>query len=196
MAGPHLDHAPVLGVANGIATLGVGGKVPTGQLPQATEIAIGVAEIATQAEVNTGTDDLRFVTPLKLAALLASGAGVVASVTSSATTDTTASGTPSLLQGMTVTPGAGTYLVFFLGEGSVDKNSRFAFTRIRFNGVANLASERRVGGQASNLGSWPSAAIGTVAAGQTIQVYWGMQNPGAGAVASSTARSLVLIKLG
>jgi hypothetical protein len=34
---------------------------------QATETAAGIAEIATQAEVDAGTDDLRFVTPLKLA---------------------------------------------------------------------------------------------------------------------------------
>jgi hypothetical protein len=37
---------------------------------QATESALGVAEIATQAETNTGTDDLRIVTPLKLKTLL------------------------------------------------------------------------------------------------------------------------------
>lgn len=39
----------------------------TGAPPAATELAAGVAEIATQAEVTTGTDDSRFVTPLKLA---------------------------------------------------------------------------------------------------------------------------------
>ena len=33
---------------------------------KATETLAGIAEIATQAEVNTGTDDLRIVTPLKL----------------------------------------------------------------------------------------------------------------------------------
>ena len=33
---------------------------------QATETAAGVAELATQAETNAGTDDLRIVTPLKL----------------------------------------------------------------------------------------------------------------------------------
>lgn len=33
----------------------------------ATETNSGIAEIATQAETDTGTDDLRFVTPLKLA---------------------------------------------------------------------------------------------------------------------------------
>ena len=34
---------------------------------QATETSAGIAELATQAETNTGTDDLRIVTPLKLA---------------------------------------------------------------------------------------------------------------------------------
>lgn len=37
---------------------------------QATETALGVAEIATQAETDAGTDDLRIVTPLKLKTLL------------------------------------------------------------------------------------------------------------------------------
>ena len=35
-------------------------------MPQATETVQGIAEIATQAEVDAGTDDQRFVTPLKL----------------------------------------------------------------------------------------------------------------------------------
>ena len=35
--------------------------------PAATETLAGIAEIATQSETDTGTDDLRFVTPLKLA---------------------------------------------------------------------------------------------------------------------------------
>ncbi len=34
---------------------------------QASESSAGIAELATQAETNTGTDDLRIVTPLKLA---------------------------------------------------------------------------------------------------------------------------------
>jgi len=42
---------------------------------QATETTLGVAEIATQTETNTGTDDLRIVTPLKLKTLLDSRVG-------------------------------------------------------------------------------------------------------------------------
>lgn len=38
----------------------------TGAPPAATETQAGVAEVATQAETTTGTDDARFVSPLKL----------------------------------------------------------------------------------------------------------------------------------
>lgn len=42
----------------------------TGNEVQATETVLGIAEIATQTETNTGTDDLRIVTPLKLSTRL------------------------------------------------------------------------------------------------------------------------------
>lgn len=45
---------------------GLGGWT-VGLLPAATEDVAGVAEIATPTETNTGTDDTRIVTPLKLA---------------------------------------------------------------------------------------------------------------------------------
>ena len=37
-----------------------------GAVPQATETAQGIAELATQTETDTGTDDEKIVTPLKL----------------------------------------------------------------------------------------------------------------------------------
>ena len=46
----------------------------TGDEVQATESILGIAEIATQTEVDTGTDDTRIVTPLKLAGLGGLGA--------------------------------------------------------------------------------------------------------------------------
>lgn len=43
----------------------------TGAPPDASETVKGIAELATQTEVNTGTDDLRIVTPLKFQTRLA-----------------------------------------------------------------------------------------------------------------------------
>lgn len=43
----------------------------------ASESAAGIAEIATQSETNTGTDDTRFVTPLKLASWTGGGKPVI-----------------------------------------------------------------------------------------------------------------------
>ena len=45
------------------------------QYPPASETAQGVAEIATQAETDAGTDNARFITPLKLAQRLATWLG-------------------------------------------------------------------------------------------------------------------------
>jgi hypothetical protein len=53
--------------ANDIPKAGGTGTLAAGWLPQATESAIGASEIATQGETDTGTDDTRIVTPLKLA---------------------------------------------------------------------------------------------------------------------------------
>ena len=64
------------GFANGIAPLDANVKIdpiyfpalPHSGVPQATETQVGVAELATQAEVNTATDDVRIVTPKKMLA--------------------------------------------------------------------------------------------------------------------------------
>lgn len=51
------------GAANGIATLDANAVVPVAQLPSATTTAQGVVELATQTEVNTGTDSTRAIVP-------------------------------------------------------------------------------------------------------------------------------------
>lgn len=48
--------------------------------PLATETAAGIAELATTAETNTGTDDLRIVTPLKLDTKVTADIGTHAAV--------------------------------------------------------------------------------------------------------------------
>lgn len=56
-----------------------------GSVGAATESASGIAEIATQAEVNTGTDDLRFVTPLKLAVYVGNAIAAISAPAASTT---------------------------------------------------------------------------------------------------------------
>lgn len=69
------------GAADGYAGLNSDGVVPAAQLPDATETAQGISELATTAEVVTGTDTTRTVTPagVKAAidALRAEGSGGV-----------------------------------------------------------------------------------------------------------------------
>ncbi len=64
------------GAADGIATLGAGGLVPVGisglptsaggQIPEASETTLGAVELATTAEVTTGTDLVRVITAAEL----------------------------------------------------------------------------------------------------------------------------------
>lgn len=79
-----------------------------GGAPSASETVAGIAEIATQTETNTGTDDARIVTPLKLAGRTAldTRAGVVELATDAETqtgTDTARAVTPANLTARSAT---------------------------------------------------------------------------------------------
>jgi hypothetical protein len=54
------------GNANGYAGLNANAKVPVGFLPDATETGKGIIQIATDAEITTGTDTSKAVTPKQL----------------------------------------------------------------------------------------------------------------------------------
>lgn len=101
---------------------------------------------------------------------------------------------PTPLTGMTVTPGAGTYRVTFIG-GNITANSNsdrtITFT-IYANGVPLTTSAKTVGTTTSNT---ENALVVledkvTVAAGQAIDIRW--QGSNAGTVYSITQRSLLL----
>ncbi len=70
-ANDHIDHSAVsLSGGNGIQSAGLGNLTASRTInaENAAEGTKGVAELATQAETNTGTDDTRMVTPSKLKA--------------------------------------------------------------------------------------------------------------------------------
>lgn len=65
------------GAASGYASLDASTLVPAAQLPAGTESAKGALELATTAEVVTGTDTARAVTPAGVEAWAAQNAGIV-----------------------------------------------------------------------------------------------------------------------
>lgn len=105
---------------------------------QATESTAGIAAIATQAEVNAGTNDTKFVTPAKLAAF-AAGDAKVSTATNPALTQTggvctwTLSSTPTncIVSIYEVSSGAEVFVEKILGAGSVT---------IKMNSTSNIAA--------------------------------------------------------
>lgn len=71
--------------SNGSITLATGAGTIGFTVTQAGEAQIGGAEIATQAEVTTGTDDARYITPLKHVTSLASPPAIGGTVPSAGT---------------------------------------------------------------------------------------------------------------
>lgn len=94
------------GAPNGYLGLDENGKATAGQLPAATETALGVVELATQTEVNTGTDDERAVTPKKLKAISFGQTGSYADVTASRLGDTLYTNTKNVPLVVAITAGA------------------------------------------------------------------------------------------
>ena len=106
---------------------------------------------------------------------------------------TTTSTTFVLIPGMTVTPGAGTYLAILSLTLSNSKNSNEVQCALYANGVLAPGSTRSIIGQASNRGNGTTVAKITVGAGQAIEGRWATQ---AASIGSSPAgRTLSLIRL-
>jgi hypothetical protein len=109
----------------------------------------------------------------------------------------TSSLTDVIVPSMTLTPGAGTYLVMFSMQASHNKGGQSAFATIYANGSPVAYTEREVGGQSNNKGNCASQAVVTVGAGQAIEVYWrASSNAGGGQASSPGPRVLTLLKVG
>ena len=115
--------------------------------------------------------------------------------TATATADsTTGSGVDVLMAGMSITPGAGTYLAIFTGSLDHGTNNASIEVSIYANAVQDADSERRFtrGTVAGNVtAGFPSVAIVTVAGGQSIEGRWRTS----GGTATVHERSLILGRL-
>jgi hypothetical protein len=191
----HLDHTPELGVANGIATLGAGAELTLAQLPSyigATAVAAGTKGAVPPAAA--GEEGYLLVgggTWGDPAGILA---GAETQIASAQDIITTVSVVFEPMANMSITPGAGTYLVLFTASASMNKNAQQVLAVIRANGVEDPQSVRELGGQAGNIGNFSSAAVLSVADGQVIDVYWRITSAGGGGAGTAIERSLVLVR--
>ena len=117
--------------SNDVATVIAG--IVVGAVPPAQEGQAGIAELATQAETDAGVDDLRIVTPLKLANFVASGGfpGVFTDLTATGTISFTgATGTGYAITAASAssigTTGAGIDLTLSSAAGRVVVNGEEA----------------------------------------------------------------------
>jgi len=104
--------------------------------------------------------------------------------------------TYAVVTGMTITPGAGTWLAIFSTAAKVNKNSRTALFSVFSNGVQVQSSEREIGGQANNMGSVCSTAVVTVTAGQAIDARWRLDATTSSPTVTAMERTLILVKVG
>ena len=115
------------------------------------------------------------------------------------TLDTSLSITPVVMAGMTVTPGAGTYIVFFSAAITSVLSGSTITISLFINGVQKADSVRIISPYAGGSSSATSAigaisinGLVTVAAGQAVDIRWSRS----GGNATVAARTLNLIQVG
>jgi hypothetical protein len=152
-----------------------------------------VHQIATAVPVNTGTANAQGVSTSFARADHVHDT-IVANFAASATGDiTTASLTDVVLDSMTLTPGAGTYLILFsastVNSGNGAERNYFS---IYANGVQVTATERKVGIAGGAYVPVSISAPVTVGASQAIDIRWRV----IAGTGTTSQRRLMLIRLG
>jgi hypothetical protein len=120
----------------------------------------------------------------------------VAPVTATGTI-TTASATPVLVTNMTVTPTAGTYLVFFHGAGYIATTGSGHYIEVSIftNNVQAAESRQQLADGPNFTTPFNTCCVATVNGSQTIAGYW-MVTSGSGTASMLGTRTLSLIKIG
>lgn len=172
-----------------------GGATPNIAINSATTTTEGSIEIATQAEVDAGTDATRAVTP----ATLSSSAVLVQDLQTATAVDapTTTSGTFVDLSGMTLTTsnnGTADYLITFSMNIENSAKSKVMDIEILIDGVVQAASLRSSTTSAAAAVNELSTVFAATAVpdGVIIKVQWRTSGSGGGGTATAGARTLVI----
>lgn len=176
-------------ISNGAVSNAKMANMPTLTIKGRATIGAGVPEDLNAAQV---TDLLNGFTSLLKGLVPASGGGIinflradgswanplpVGQEVESSTNTTTTSTTDVLLTGMTITPGAGTYLVLFTGCSTNNTLSASNEVSLYLDGVRQNTTARRKNNDSVVSGTilqgvHAFAKKVTVSAGQTIEVRW------------------------
>lgn len=127
------------------------GTYPSPSVISASTTVAGKIELATQAEVDTGTDALRAVTPATLAGATLSGIPD-SHIIETSTLDTLSSATPLTITSMTYTPPAGTWDIMF--ECSVESNGNLTGNIQAYTDATPLGAVRARTFSTNDQGSW------------------------------------------
>ncbi len=126
---------------------------------------------------------------------LIGGAGASASQASATASDTTNSSSYVALDGMSLTPGAGNYVLMFGTSAENSSNNNSIFFAVYVNGavVQHTEREARRGGSAGNTMDVVSlqAYLPSVGAGEVVEIRWKVS----GGTATARERTLVLLKI-
>lgn len=169
------------GISNGLATLGANTKLPIAQAPTAAAIDITTSTVNAEGTSSNlaRADHTHHVTVLNY------GVSATNTITSTSLTDV-------LMNDMTITPPAGTYMASF--SASVVNSGNGAqrlFASIYVNGVQVTGSERVIGVAGGANTCISTQCFLTIDSSQAVEVRW------RAAAGTNTAygRSLLLVKL-
>ena len=151
-------------------------------VPQATETVAGKAELATQAETNTGTNDTTIVTPLKLKTNLASPPAI-GGTTPAAGSFTTLGATGAITAGTTVTATLGNITAT---NGNIVRGTagnKDVYSSVATDGTAGANSA----GTITLVGGTATVSTTAVTANSIVRLYrQGIGSTGAAALGDLT----------
>jgi len=124
-------------------------------------------------------------------------AAITTTVTTATGTITTTSATPVLATGMTVTPAAGTYLVFFTGAVYQGTTGAGLYVELSIYMDGTQLGESRIQDADSTTFQTPFTCVGvtTVNGAQTIEGRW-LRTAGSGTASMLGTRTLTIVKIG
>lgn len=180
------DKSKLDGITAGAAVSAVGATAPI------TSTGGTAPNIGISAATDLAAGSMSAADKTKLDGIATGATANPVNFASANSSTSTSSASDALLNGMTITPGAGTWLVIFDCEVSINSTSSAAQFSVYANGVQVANSVRHVVAPSSGRAcSVSTIANVVVAGGQAIEIRW---NVAGGSTATALGRSMSVMK--